>query len=426
MKVKVLKGTNQIGGCITEITSDKGIKILVDFGEDLNDEEVIKINEDFDQGLIFEKEDYKAVFITHSHGDHIGLISKIKKDVPIYIEEVSSKIFEISNSFSSNESFKGKITTFQFGDEIMIDDLRVVAYQTDHSAYHSSMFLIENGSKRILHMGDYRANGYSFRTFYHNLRKIRKKGRIDLLITEGTSVNRDDIVNVSEAKLQKEAIKLFRQYKQVFILQASTNLDRVRTFYEASKGTGKKFIVDVATANLLKEIEDKRFNFLEDQDVSVWVSNAYMNEYSRFYEFKEKDFYEKYIKYFKNKFKRCNENMHGEYVMLVKTSMLSDIKVNLAKYRDNACLIYSMWNGYRDPKRKNTEKTIRFLDSIRDLGIEVKYLHTSGHADIKTMRRVNRILEAKKTIGIHTTANEKLGEIFDGYENLVDNMEVEI
>ena len=36
MKVKILKGTTQIGGCITEITSNKGTKIIIDFGEDLD------------------------------------------------------------------------------------------------------------------------------------------------------------------------------------------------------------------------------------------------------------------------------------------------------------------------------------------------------------------------------------------------------
>ena len=35
MEVKIIKGLNQIGGCITEITSDKGTKIIIDFGEDL-------------------------------------------------------------------------------------------------------------------------------------------------------------------------------------------------------------------------------------------------------------------------------------------------------------------------------------------------------------------------------------------------------
>ena len=36
MKIRIIKGTNQIGGAITEITSSKGTKILIDFGKDLD------------------------------------------------------------------------------------------------------------------------------------------------------------------------------------------------------------------------------------------------------------------------------------------------------------------------------------------------------------------------------------------------------
>ena len=42
MKLRVLKGTNQIGGCITEIVSDKGTKIIIDLGEDLPDDNSLK------------------------------------------------------------------------------------------------------------------------------------------------------------------------------------------------------------------------------------------------------------------------------------------------------------------------------------------------------------------------------------------------
>lgn len=37
MKVRILKGTHQIGGCITEVISDSGTKIIIDFGADLEE-----------------------------------------------------------------------------------------------------------------------------------------------------------------------------------------------------------------------------------------------------------------------------------------------------------------------------------------------------------------------------------------------------
>ena len=39
MKVKIHRGTHQIGGCITEIESNKGTKIIIDIGENLPSKE---------------------------------------------------------------------------------------------------------------------------------------------------------------------------------------------------------------------------------------------------------------------------------------------------------------------------------------------------------------------------------------------------
>ena len=35
MKITILRGTNQIGGCVTEIESSRGTKIIIDIGENL-------------------------------------------------------------------------------------------------------------------------------------------------------------------------------------------------------------------------------------------------------------------------------------------------------------------------------------------------------------------------------------------------------
>ena len=37
LQIKVNRGTNQIGGCITEIESSKGTRIIIDIGSNLPD-----------------------------------------------------------------------------------------------------------------------------------------------------------------------------------------------------------------------------------------------------------------------------------------------------------------------------------------------------------------------------------------------------
>ena len=114
MEVKILKGTNQIGGCITEIKSNKGTKIIIDFGEDLPDDNVNSHCENPNiDGLTVGNKQYDAVFITHSHGDHIGLINYILDDIPIYVEPISKKIYELLGTFTYKKiKFKTKDMLF--------------------------------------------------------------------------------------------------------------------------------------------------------------------------------------------------------------------------------------------------------------------------------------------------------------------------
>ena len=89
MQIKIHRGINQIGGCVTEIKSKKA-RILIDVGSNLpNCESKVKVN----VANISKKCD--AVFITHYHLDHIGEYMQVKKEVPTYIGEQSKEIFAI-------------------------------------------------------------------------------------------------------------------------------------------------------------------------------------------------------------------------------------------------------------------------------------------------------------------------------------------
>ena len=108
MKVRIIKGTNQIGGCITEITCNNS-KIIIDFGEDLDAKK-----ETFElEGLTYGDSIYDAVFITHSHGDHIGLIDNINEDIPVYVEKESLTIHNLSCDFCNRKTVNRKINTFK-------------------------------------------------------------------------------------------------------------------------------------------------------------------------------------------------------------------------------------------------------------------------------------------------------------------------
>lgn len=394
MEVRIIKGTNQIGGCITEITSDES-KIVIDFGNDLDD---TKGPLELD-GLTFGKSRYNAVFITHSHIDHIGFIGKINEDIPIYVEENSLKIYNITCDFCGEDKITRKINTFKMHDKIQINDIKVIPYRVDHSSYNSCMFVIECDNKRILHTGDFRLHGRKKDETLDNFKQI---GKVDLLITEGTSLSRNVLEYNTEEELEKETLEYMKKYDQVFIMHSSTNVDRTISFIRSALKTGKNYVLDLFTYSLSKVVN---LNIKVDyKRIFVWKSIRYFS--------KDEAFKNKYMNF-------DNSLLFGKkYAMNVKVSMLDDIrKLKEKGLITNACLIYSMWSGYIE----KDEKLKKFIEEIGDMGIDFKELHTSGHADVASMKRLNEIVNPDKTIIIHTENRKNGVDVFNNIIDLGDN-----
>ena len=89
MNIKIHRGTHQIGGCVTEYEYD-GWRLFVDYGEELpggpksGDLRIERLT----HGDISKS----ALLITHYHGDHIGSITKLPVELPIYIGKVGREI----------------------------------------------------------------------------------------------------------------------------------------------------------------------------------------------------------------------------------------------------------------------------------------------------------------------------------------------
>lgn len=410
MKIKILKGTNQIGGCITEITTDNA-KIIIDFGEDLPDVSLKNNNNvPLIEGLTHGTKKYDAVFITHNHKDHIGLISNILPEIPVYVEKASKEIFNVVNDFMG---IKEACNTINMLAEIpiIIEDIKITPYIVDHSAYNSLMLLIESDGKKVLHTGDFRNNGYKGKYLKDTLKKI---GKVDIVITEGTSFDRINKKNKTEEELSKEAYEVMKKYNQIFVLQSGTNIDRITTMYKASKKARKLLVEDIFIANLTKLTKSSIPNPLTFEDVYTYIPlKRYIN--------KDSEFYYKYIEPF-NKKNAITKMFNNDYVLNVRTSMINDLK----KFKEkelitNACLIYSMWDGYR-----KKEEFKKFLNEVEKLGINIVYLHTSGHASINTIKEVVNILKSNIVIPIHTKNKMKAKEIFKNSVILNDNEGVEI
>ena len=194
MYIRIIRGQNQIGGNIIEIRS-KNTKIILDTGKEL-EKEITEIP--LVKGLFTDKADYDAVLITHYHEDHIGLINNILPDIPIYMGKKCYSIYKTTNEYLGNKTVE--ISNFlQSEKEFNIGYIRIKPILCDHSAFDSYMILLYCENKKILYTGDFRASGR--KSFYSLLNKLEK---IDILITEGTTITRENFKSSTEKSLEKK------------------------------------------------------------------------------------------------------------------------------------------------------------------------------------------------------------------------------
>ena len=154
MEINIIRGQNQIGGSIIEISS-KNTKIILDIGSNLEAKEIVVPEID---GLFKGEAKYDGVLISHYHSDHVGLATRILHDISIYMGEKSYQIHKVSNEYMRKEYLK-EPKIFKAEEEFHIGDIKITPYLCDHSAFDAYMFLLDCEGKKILYTGDFRSNG---------------------------------------------------------------------------------------------------------------------------------------------------------------------------------------------------------------------------------------------------------------------------
>lgn len=418
MKIKIHRGLDQIGGCITEIWTDSS-RVFIDFGQNLpgngkaaTPEEDILMVADIIRN---NEKEHQAVFYTHAHEDHVGLFRYIPLEQ--YIGEGSKELLlikyrtlleryelaidenhQLQEGSKENEELQeenyrttkdliDKLKAFktwkrtalkESPSPIMIGDIRVTPFFTCHSIYDAHMFLVEADGKRIWHTGDYRQHGYMGKGLLPMLRRYATD--IDVLITEGTMLKRKDKC-IHECEVSRKMESVMQAFKYVFILASATDIERLASIKVAAKNTQKPLCI-------LSLFMKRTMELFTVRDSSL--SRGLFSFAPLFYTDK-----------LYGKLKRRG------FAMVVGTSQADRIKELLDKLpQEETLLIYSSWDGYY----KNAEqvKANPKYKEFREMFHNVVDIHTSGHADKATIRKVIETLCPKEVICIHKEAGATL------------------
>lgn len=395
MNIKVYRGTHQIGGCVTEYEY-QGRHLFVDYGEELpggpqtGDLQV--------EGLTYGDISKSALLITHYHGDHIGCIPKLPKDLPIFMGRISRDIqMELSNRlqmvdvFHRNMSERLKtVHTFEPGRPFSWGSFHIMPVTVDHSAFDAYAFKVEAGGVSAFHTGDFRTHGFRSGRLSDVIEKF--VGKVDYVVCEATNISRPLAASQSEHDLQKEYQELFKENTGNIVYSSSTNIDRLFGLYHAAKNAGRVFIID--------EYQKKIMDIVTQRD-SLWSK-------SRLYQFSEhyKPFVLSVLKgefWMNDRFKDLLEKKG--YVLMARSNPRFD---SLIKRIPGVKQVYlSMWDGYVDKSKAAYNEQL-----AKSLGKGYLRMHTSGHCDMNSLRELFRLLHPKAIVPIHTEKPEDFAQLF--------------
>ena len=374
MKITIHRGTHQIGGSAIEI-STKSTRIILDFGNELSlDEKYIPKNLNI-EGVTVSIPNCDGIVISHYHMDHLGQLTSALPDIPLYMGELSKVIALIGSEYQDKDLYLRLLgaNTFRGGEAFTIGDIRIRPLVIDHSAADSYMFVIEAEGKRVLYTGDFRMHGLR----HHVLEKLVSTyiGKVDVLITEGTSLARGVDEHRSEDSVLEDISSYIQDGKYVFVMCSSTNIDRIMGIWQ-NMPTDKVLICDAYQKRILDTVIDNVY----------YESSLYRRHDSPLVLNKGP-----YPKYYMD---------HG-FVSLVRgtENFVSHIK---EFPKDDVRIIYSMWTGY-------IEENLLLQDLLNTYPSYI--CHASGHVSKNNLVQFMEWVNPDIVIPVHTDTPEELESV---------------
>ncbi len=424
MKFVIRRGTHEIGGNCVEVCSGQ-TRIIIDLGLPLVDPRDkrkkfqsfsvsrMSLPQMLEQGVLpavkglyagqgDAQPPVDAFLLSHPHQDHYGLCKFIRKDVPVYLSQDADLMLGVSDVFLPTQfGVYDRKVFLKDRVPVMIGDFKITPYLMDHSGYGALAFLVEADGKKLFYSGDFRGHGRKS-SLFKKLLRLPPRG-VDALLMEGTMVDRTtegvDTERQLESRIVREAVK----YPGMKLIQCSgQNIDRVVTFYRAAKRSGAALVMDLYVANVIHELGRKSLpNPLAGfADVKILFTKHFMK---KLLQKKNPAWFERWRPYEISA--TTLKRLGGKAFVFYRER--SEVELERAGIPSGSVLFYSQWSGYMaEDSFKPTEAF------CKKHGIAIVEAHTSGHAVVEDLQRLEEALNPKKVIPIHSNNPEKYNMYF--------------
>jgi len=427
------RGAHTIGGSCIEIEFD-GHRIIFDIGMPLMEKGGDAINEKklasptIENGILPDvKGLYKdqqpaidALFVSHAHIDHYGLLNFIHPSIPVFMSRGSQALIDIGTIFypEQNKIHSDNISLFKHWRPVQVGPFKVTSYLMDHSGYDASAFLVETQGKRIFYSGDFRGHGRKAKVLDHLA--DHPIADVNCLLMEGTTLGGGHKGGFENEQDVEDALSnLFSGQSDVsFVMAAGSNIDRLVSLYKAAARSKKTLVVDLYNyyvLHKLKEITPALPPHPKDH-LRIFYIGKHAQDIV--------DHLGKKVLYqFAPRKIGIDEIVANRKNMVLKlpVSAMDRIAGQLKKQTPlaDACFIYSMWAGYLEKDDYYTG----FCDKYQ---LRLKKVHVSGHAYRNALKKLASALKPDLLIPVHTLSADKFDTFFDNVVQLDDGSTFEL
>jgi ribonuclease J len=413
VRVRVHRGTQEIGGSCVEVEAGDGSRIVLDLGRPLAAARGEPVELPEVAGLRSPDPSLLGVLISHPHADHYGLVADLEVDVPIYLGEEAARLLAAASFFSPVSATLECAGYLRHRQPFELGPFTVTPYLVDHSGFDAYSLLIEADGQRLFYTGDLRGHGRKAALFEQLLRD--PPTGVDVLLMEGTHVRtdpaHDDAIFETEAELEERFVEACRGTEgAVVVFGSAQNLDRLVTVYRAAKRSDRLCVVDLYGATVAAATRDTipqpgfdalRVYVPQRQRVRVKESG----EFDRVAAIDEHRVYQEAL-----------AREPQRFLLHLPSSTAGEL-LRFGVLDQRSLAVWSLWDGYlAEPSG------IRLQAALEAADVPLVHLHTSGHASVADLRRLVAALAAARVVPIHSEGGDRYSELFPNVDRQPDGV----
>ena len=351
-----------------------------------------------DTDLKYSKPEFDAIFVSHMHFDHAMHLKFVDDKVPVYLGAAADAIRQSweatggTNISFGDHDFK----TFRTGSKIKIGSVEVEPIHVDHSVPGAYGFLVHTSAGCVVYTGDLRLHGPRSDMTREFVNRAAAEKPI-ALISEGTRVSPNDPrEDLSEKEVEEKARKLVAGNKKLAIVSFyPKDVDRMRTYRDVAKATGRKFVVSTKVAHLLESLKDDRRisvpDPMTDPNMLVYVRQGMSRPLPHDKRFKDMLGRNDHVVC-------CDDVAKRQGQLIFQTDIMQLTELIDILPSPGSLFIRSK----SEPFEEDDVQEEILQNWIKRLNLDFHHAHASGHANMEEIFDIVRRIGPKVVVPVHT------------------------